>query len=212
MAKSGNPRDNRNKKGRSIPDHNNPDVLLKRQGIGIAAYGTAEEYKDVSRSPKSGVSRRKKSAILPSYAEIAAGYEGYTNPLFDGVGGLEPEDIAERPLEDYEESADFGPGWEDIEAPTTTPEYPRALAAAYHRRAELLVILFRAPGHYDRKAGIFTPTGTAPYIMYEDVSLDMWNDLKNTSSTGSWLRSSGVESHTYYKTSITGAIARANSL
>lgn len=172
MASSGNPRDNRNKKGRSIPNHNDPDVLLRRQAYGIEMFGTSEEYKDPEEK--------------------------------------QPDSIQE--LDDYEESADFGPGWEDIEAPTTTPEHPRALAAAYHRKAELLVILFRPPGHYDRKAGIFTPSGPAPYIMYEDVDIDMWNDFKSTDSTGSWLRSSGIESHTYYKTSIKGAVAKASSV
>lgn len=175
MAKSGNPRDNRNRKGRSIPNHNDPDVLLKRQAIGIAAFGTAEEFYDPE--------------------EKTAG-----------------SDQALEFLDDFDESPVFGPGWEEIEAPTTTPEYPRALAAAYHRGAELLVILFRPPGHYDRKAGVFTPTGTAPYILYEDVTIDMWTDLKSTPSTGSWLKSSGVESHSYYKTSVAGAKAKAASL
>lgn len=185
MAKSGNPRDNRNRKGRSIPNHNDPDVLLKRQAIGIAAFGTAEEYKDVPKVRSS--SRRKKSATLPSYAEIAAGYEGYTNPLFDGLDVIEEEE--------YEESADFGPGWEDIDAPTTKEEHPRALAAAYHRGGELLVILFR--------------DGT--YILYEDVPLNMWEDLKSTDSTGRWILSSGLNSHSFYKTSIAGAKAKADS-
>lgn len=173
MAKSGNPRDNRNKKGRSIPNHNDPDVLLKRQSYGIEMFGTAEEYHDPA---------------------------------------VEAETADSPDLESYYESADFGPGWEDIPAPTTTPEHPRALTASYHRKAELLVILFRPPGHYDRKSGIFTPTGTAPFILYEDVDIDMWNSLKSTDSTGSWLKTSGVESHTYYKTSIKGAIAKADSI
>ena len=98
-------------------------------------------------------------------------------------------DEAEEELFD---SGIFGPGWEERDAPTTTPAFPRAMTIGYHRKTNSLVIEFRPPG--SKKTG---ETGLRPWVLYYDVEPDMWESLCGSGSTGKWLKSSGVEMGNY---------------
>lgn len=82
----------------------------------------------------------------------------------------------------------FGEGFEEIVAPTKSRGKlpPRAHYCGYHEGAELLVIVFRAPGTTSK--GVFTATGVEPWIYYPNVDLDTWESLKTARSTGVWLR------------------------
>ena len=94
--------------------------------------------------------------------------------------------------EEIFDSGTFGEGWEERTAPTTEPNFPRAMTIGYHRKTNSLVIEFRPPG--SRKTG---ETGPRPWVLYYDVEPDMWESLCGSSSTGRWLKSSGVEMGNY---------------
>jgi hypothetical protein len=94
--------------------------------------------------------------------------------------------------EEIFDSGTFGPGWEERDAPTTTPDFPRAMRIGYHRKTNSLVIEFRPPG--SKKAG---ETGPRPWVLYYDVEPDLWDSLCFSSSTGKWLKLSGVEMGNY---------------
>jgi len=107
-------------------------------------------------------------------------------------------------------SATFGKGWEEMAAPSTNKGEakpaggrrafrPRALKIGYHQDAKLLVIVFRPPTKVDRKNDVERQSGKAPWVVYEEVDAEMWEELKNYHSTGEWLRFSGVESNKYYR-------------
>lgn len=66
-----------------------------------------------------------------------------------------------------------------ITAPTINPPRPRALKIAYSREAEKLVVRFR--------------DGT--WWEYNQIPVDMWNDLKASNSTGRYLAGSGLDQH-----------------
>lgn len=112
-------------------------------------------------------------------------------------------DPDEKPKSDDEtpeeyNSNTFGPGWQEIVAPTKSqedakgrPKKPRALACGWHKRTNTLVVVFRPPGI--TKRGSYTVTGSAPWVYYDDVDQEMWDELSTYHSTGEWLKGSGVE-------------------
>jgi hypothetical protein len=71
--------------------------------------------------------------------------------------------------------------WSDAPriAPTINPPRPRALKIAYSEDAKKLVIRFR--------------DGT--WWEYNEIPVDMWNDLKASNSTGRYLAGSGLDQH-----------------
>jgi len=71
------------------------------------------------------------------------------------------------------------PTYNNMTAPTSNPSRPRALKLAYSKEAEKLVVKFR--------------DGT--WWEYNDIPVDMWNDLKASNSTGRYLAASGLDSH-----------------
>jgi hypothetical protein len=78
----------------------------------------------------------------------------------------------------------FGPGYEEISAPTTDPTRPRAKACGYNALTETLVIIFR-----DNE-----------WIQYDNVSRQIWENLKMTDSTGKFLLHSGLNGIGWKKT------------
>ena len=71
------------------------------------------------------------------------------------------------------------PTYQNMTAPTINPKRPRALKLAYSREAQKLVIRFR--------------DGT--WWEYNDIPVEMWNDLKSSNSTGRYLSASGLDQH-----------------
>jgi hypothetical protein len=69
--------------------------------------------------------------------------------------------------------------YQTMTAPTINPPRPRALKIAYSKKAEKLVVRFR--------------DGT--WWEYNEVPVEMWNDLKSSNSTGRYLASSGLDQH-----------------
>ena len=69
--------------------------------------------------------------------------------------------------------------FQNMTAPTSNPNRPRALKLAYSKEAEKLVIKFRDGKWWE----------------YNGVPVDMWNDIKSSNSTGRYLASSGLDSH-----------------
>jgi len=77
------------------------------------------------------------------------------------------------------DSRDTPPTYQTMTAPTINPPRPRALKIAYSRQAEKLVIKFRDNTWWE----------------YNDIPVDIWNDLKASNSTGRYLAASGLDSH-----------------
>jgi hypothetical protein len=71
------------------------------------------------------------------------------------------------------------PTYQNMTAPTTNPSKPRAKTIAYSKEANKLVVRFR--------------DGT--WWEYNDVPIEVWNDLKSSNSTGKYLSSSGLDQH-----------------
>ena len=87
----------------------------------------------------------------------------------------------EKVYEDFEiaEPRETTPTYQTLTAPTTNPPKPRALKLAYSREAEKLVVKFR--------------DGT--WWEYNNIPVEMWNDLKSSDSTGKYLKHSGLDQH-----------------
>lgn len=62
-------------------------------------------------------------------------------------------------------------------APTTNPKKPRALTLGYNPNTNVLVVVFR----------------DNTWWQYNDVPVEMWLSLKNSQSTGRYLRESGLD-------------------
>lgn len=105
-------------------------------------------------------------------------------------------------------SPTFGPGYEEIDAPTTNPLRPRALKAGYNPTTKTLVIIFRPNQRLNPLTGTYSNTGPAPWIMYDGIELDLWEGLKNTSSTGEYLRTSGIDNMGWSKITGRGSLPR----
>jgi hypothetical protein len=129
---------------------------------------------------------------------IAAAMYGFKDPAFRD----EPVD---DPSDGYTSSY-FGDGWEQMPAPSTGKRR-RALWVGYHRGMKMLVVIFTTKtSTKSRKtgkpAGVREFYGTVqPWYRYEDVDLEMWEELAGYHSTGEWLKFSGVENGNYYPTS-----------
>jgi hypothetical protein len=99
----------------------------------------------------------------------------------------------------------FGDGWEQHPAPSTGKRR-RALWIGYHRGMKILVVIFTTKTSTKAKktgkaAGVRDVYGTVqPWWKYEDVDLEMWEELVGYHSTGEWLKFSGVEQGSYSAT------------
>jgi len=128
---------------------------------------------------------------------IGTAMYGWADPAF--------RDTKEDPSDGYT-SDYFGDGWEQMPAPSTGKRR-RALWIGYHRGMQILVVIFTTKtSTKTRKTG--KPAGTRefygtvqPWYRYEEVDLEMWDELTGYHSTGEWLKFSGVENGHYYPTS-----------
>lgn len=153
----------------------------------------------IIRSMANRRSTRRSSVNIPMQDQDEANKKLNIGVAMYGLAEDWRENVSEDELDEYDSNT-FGPGWEEIIAPTESTTRPRAVAAAYHRKAQLLVIAFRPPTKRVKSTGAFATTGVSPWVVYEDVDFDMWTSLRdNASSTGQWLKYSGVENHIYYK-------------
>ena len=105
-------------------------------------------------------------------------------------------------------SRQFGPGYEEISASTTNPARPRALACGYNKQTQTLVIVFRPPTVIS-KTGNSIATSEPVWCVYDEIPEQMWEDLKNTDSTGKYLKYSGIDDLPYrrFKTASSGYAA-----
>jgi len=105
-------------------------------------------------------------------------------------------------------SGTFGPGYEEIDAPTTNPGRPRALKAGYNPTTETLVIIFRPNQKINPLTGNYSATGPAPWIKYDRIPLELWEGLKSANSTGEYLRTSGIDNMGWSKIPGAGSLPR----
>lgn len=122
---------------------------------------------------------------------IGMGMYGAADPAFG-----DSEDVEDSSDDQYS-STSFGPGWEEIDAPTTYSKRPRALKCGYSRKLKMLVVIFR-PKVGKNRQGEWTAVSTEPWIKYPNVDQEMWDELKTYHSTGEWLKFSGVEDDKSY--------------
>lgn len=80
---------------------------------------------------------------------------------------------------DKERSRLCGPGYEEIYAPQSDTTRPRAQKCCYNKNTETLMIIMTDPGAGGR------PQYT--WVQYDQVSADMWNDLKSGVSTNEFI-------------------------
>ena len=108
-------------------------------------------------------------------------------------GTAEEYKNSEDEKEDFN-SVYFGDGWEEQQAPSSgRGGKNRAEWVGYHRELQWLVIVFRANTVKDPKNGRQVPKKGAqePWFVYEEVTLEDWDDLMTGGSTGDWLRFTG---------------------
>jgi len=89
-----------------------------------------------------------------------------------------------QPVE--QEPRETTPSYSSIPAPTTNPSRPRAIKLAYSREEQKLVVKFRGSAGHENNG---------PWIEYNDVPVEMWNDLKSSNSTGLYLKHSGLDDY-----------------
>jgi hypothetical protein len=128
---------------------------------------------------------------IPSWDELS---EGYSTPSTNSSGlptldetlfGRRTEQRAPR-----EQSEESESGWEvgmpkDVEnvgtelttAPTTNPKRPRALTIGYNPNSRTLIVVFR----------------DNTWWQYNNVPADLWLGLRNSASTGKYLREEGLD-------------------
>ena len=111
-------------------------------------------------------------------AEEQSGQRAYNlqQATREKFGGKTDWEIA-QPVESG--GRETSPSYSTIPAPTTNPGRPRALKLAYSREALKLVIKFR----------------DGAWVEYNDVPVEMWNDLKASNSTGLYLKHSGLDDY-----------------
>jgi hypothetical protein len=104
---------------------------------------------------------------------------------------FKPKLIAAEPI--YSAVINWPSRLEVIAAPTSpktgTDKRPRALECAYDKKTETLIIAMR-PKTTRVGATTVVSAGTPPLILYPDVPVDMWDNLKQSDSTGRFLASS----------------------
>ena len=108
---------------------------------------------------------------------IAAAMYGFKDPAFR-------DDTPDDPSAGY--SSEFGDGWELHPAPTTGKR-TRAYWVAYHRGMEILVVTFTTKTRKNSKGSTEFYGQVRPMWKYFDCSLDMWDNLLMSGSTGKWL-------------------------
>jgi hypothetical protein len=128
---------------------------------------------------------------IPSLDELSKGYNTPSKnssglPTFDEtMFGRRTEQRAPQ-----EQSKESESGWEvdmpnDIEnvgtelttAPTTNPKRPRALSIGYNPNSKTLIVVFR----------------DNTWWQYNNVPSDLWLGLRNSASTGKYLRAEGLD-------------------
>lgn len=128
---------------------------------------------------------------IPSWDEMSEGYnKTSTNnsglpTLDETMFGIRSEQRAAREQpEDVESGWDVGMpndvqnvGTELTTAPTTNPKRPRALTIGYNPTSRTLIIVFR----------------DNTWWQYNNVPVDTWVGLRNSSSTGKYLREEGLD-------------------
>jgi hypothetical protein len=123
---------------------------------------------------------------------IGAAMYGFADPAFRD----EPVD---DPSDGYT-SEQFGDGWEQLPAPSTGKRR-RAKWIGYHRGMKMLIVVFTYEPRKKANPGKQISAGnTQPWVRYEEVDLEMWDELAGYHSTGEWLKFSGVENGNYYRT------------
>lgn len=107
-----------------------------------------------------------KVSMADSAPPTKADIDGFRNEI---------QDNTERDSGDYEviQPKDV----EALDAPTSNFKRPRALSIGYERDSKTLTVVFRDNTWWE----------------YRGVSEDMWNGLKNSDSTGKYLKSSGLD-------------------
>ena len=132
---------------------------------------------------------------------LGAAIYGFADPAFKEGPGDEKTPAPEQDKQDSSDSTIFGEGWVDMPAPTETPSFPRALLAGYHAGHQLMVLVFRPPAS-KTKNGVRTYSGPGsrkPWVVYTGVDSSTWDSLAGVTSTGRWLKTSGVENNNYYR-------------
>jgi hypothetical protein len=119
--------------------------------------------------------------------------KGYNSANYYNRTSSQREDEANRKLnlvEAAKEKIGVPTSWEFMEpvevwsdaprtAPTINPPRPRALKIAYSEDAQKLVVRFRDGKWWE----------------YNEIPVEMWNDLKASNSTGRYLAGSGLDQH-----------------
>jgi hypothetical protein len=119
-------------------------------------------------------------------AEIQSGQKTYNiQQAAREKFGMKTDWEVAQPVE-QREKRDTEPSYSSITAPTTNPARPRATKLAYSREAQKLVVKFR---------GSKGNENNGPWIEYNDVPIEMWNDLKASNSTGLYLKHSGLDAY-----------------
>jgi hypothetical protein len=80
---------------------------------------------------------------------------------------------------DIQDTRETPPTYQNMTAPTTNPSKPRAKKIAYSKEAQKLVVKFRDNTWWE----------------YNEVPVEVWNDLKASDSTGKYLASSGLDQY-----------------
>lgn len=93
--------------------------------------------------------------------------------------GLEEEFQAQWDDFEVADARETEPTYKTQSAPTTNNNRPRALKLAYSPEAQKLVVKFR--------------DGT--WWEYNDIPVELWNNLKASDSTGKFLKYSGLDQH-----------------
>jgi len=123
---------------------------------------------------------------------IGAAMYGFADPAFRDEPVDDPSDGYTSEL--------FGDGWEQMPAPSTGKRR-RAKWIGYHRGMKMLIVVFTYLPRKKSNPGTQLKAGDIePWVRYEDVDLEMWDELAGYHSTGEWLKFSGVENGNYYRT------------
>jgi hypothetical protein len=123
---------------------------------------------------------------------LAAAMYGFADPAFGSQKKDDPSDGYTSEM--------FGDGWEQMPAPSTGRRR-RAKWIGYHRGMQMLLVVFTyEPRKKSNPKSQVRAGDIEPWVRYEDVDLEMWEELKNYHSTGEWLKFSGVEDRNYYRT------------
>lgn len=114
----------------------------------------------------------KKKATLPSWAELEAMHKQGANPLDTSESGDKAN------FSEFEVLIPNDVQTEMTTAPTSNPKRPRALTIGYNPNDRKLIVVFRDNTWWE----------------YRNVPVEMWLNLKNSKSTGTYLASSGLDS------------------